>query len=69
MTEKQIDTFTKVQSAADKLSEYFDPSTFVLRPEAAVYIKEIQELQSKCDHEFVNGVCIVCNIKESEVQK
>lgn len=43
-----------------KIKELLDPSIFILQPEVQVLEKEIAELQAECEHEYVDGVCIVC---------
>ena len=43
-----------------KIKELLDPSVFILQPEVQILMEENEELQSICEHEFVNGVCKIC---------
>lgn len=43
-----------------KIKELLDPSVFILQPEVQILMEENEELQSVCEHEFVNGVCTIC---------
>ena len=43
-----------------KIKEVLDPSVFILQPEVQILMEENEELQSICEHEFVNGVCTIC---------
>lgn len=43
-----------------KIKELLDPSVFILQPEVQILMEENEELQSICEHEFVNGVCTIC---------
>ena len=43
-----------------KIKELLDPSVFILQPEVQILMEENEELQSICNHEFVNGVCTIC---------
>ena len=43
-----------------KIKELLDPSVFILQPEVQILLEENEELQSICNHEFVNGVCTIC---------
>ena len=40
--------------------QLLDPTTFVLNKRIGDIDKEIQELQSQCKHNFINGVCEFC---------
>ena len=54
----------EIKKRIDELSleaeTLMDPTTFVLNPRIGEINKEIIELQSKCKHNFVNGVCEYC---------
>ena len=54
----------EIKKRIDELSleaeKLMDPTTFVLNPRIVEIDKEIKELQSKCQHNFVNGVCEFC---------
>ena len=43
-----------------KIKELLDPSVFILQPEVQILMEENEELQSICEHEFENGVCVIC---------
>ena len=61
---KQLETFTAVNQACTELATCLDPSVFVLQPRAQDLIKRIQDLQTNCEHIFVEGKCIVCGASE-----
>lgn len=46
------------------IKEEADVSTFVLNKKVAKYLKEIEEIQEKCNHIFQDGSCIYCLKKE-----
>jgi hypothetical protein len=54
----------EIKKRIDELSleaeKLMDPTTFVLNPRIGEIDKEIKELQAKCQHSFVNGVCEFC---------
>ena len=54
----------EIKKRIDELSleaeKLMDPTTFVLNPRIVEIDKEIKELQSKCQHNFVNGACEFC---------
>ena len=54
----------EIKKRIDELSleaeTLMDPTTFVLNPRIGEINKEIIELQNKCKHNFVNGVCEYC---------
>ena len=35
-------------------------NTFIFDPCMAEYIKELNELQEQCEHEYLDGICIWC---------
>lgn len=41
-------------------------SSFILSRELRAYRKEIKELQSICEHEYENGICIYCTKEEDK---
>lgn len=47
-----------------KIKELLDPSIFILQPEVQVLMEDNEYLQSICEHEFENGVCIICGKTE-----
>ena len=47
-----------------KIKELLDPSVFILQPEVQVLMEDNAYLQSICEHEFVDGVCIICGKTE-----
>lgn len=47
-----------------KIKELLDPSVFILQPEVQVLMEDNAYLRSICEHEFVNGVCIICGKTE-----
>lgn len=61
---KGHDVFNLITEKKQKIEELFDPTSFVLNPEVVKLEKEIEELQTKCEHNYVDGVCEYCG-KES----
>lgn len=47
-----------------KIEEIFDPSIFILQEQVVKLMKENEELQAQCPHEFKDGVCIYCGLEE-----
>ena len=50
----------KIEELMLEAEQLLDPTTFVLNPRIEEINKEIIELQGKCKHNFVNGVCEFC---------
>ena len=50
----------KIDELSLEIEKLMDPTTFVLNPRIGKIDKEIRELQAKCQHNFVNGVCEFC---------
>lgn len=59
-----IEIFTLVTAKTKQLEDLIDPSTFVLNPEAKKLQEEIYELQTKCPHEYTEGICKYCGKEE-----
>lgn len=55
-----LEIFSLVTSKRKKIEELTDFTTFVLNPEVVKLEKEIDELQSRCKHEFEKGACKYC---------
>jgi hypothetical protein len=57
----------EIRIRMDELSEeaerLMDPTTFVLNPRIGEINQEIEELQSKCQHHFVRGICEFCDLE------
>ena len=62
MTNKEIRA--KIDFNNDKMVAILAPNTFVLNNSIARLIEENKELQKLCTHEFQNGTCIYCDMKE-----
>jgi DNA-binding transcriptional regulator YbjK len=62
MTHQEV--FTKITENKKRIEELVDVTTFVLNPEVARLEQEIEELQSTCNHCFIEGVCIHCTKEE-----
>lgn len=58
MTKEEIKNKVLFNNA--KIKELLDPSVFVLQPEVQALMEENEELQAICEHEFKDGVCIIC---------
>jgi hypothetical protein len=50
----------KIDALNQEIEQLMDPTTFVLNPRIGEIDKEIRELQAKCEHSFVNGICKFC---------
>ena len=48
---------------SEEAERLMDPTTFVLNPRIVAINKEIEELQSKCQHHFVGGLCEFCDLE------
>jgi hypothetical protein len=59
-----LEIFAKVQSNKKRIEDLMDNCVFVLNPEIAKLEQENEELQSICQHEFVNGSCKFCDKEE-----
>lgn len=62
MTKEEIKAKVLYNNA--KIKELLDPSVFILQPEVQLLMEENEKLQLICEHEFVNGVCIICGKTE-----
>jgi hypothetical protein len=58
MTRDEI--YNKVLFNQARINMLLDPSIFILQPEIQKLEEEIAELQSMCEHEFEDGVCVIC---------
>ena len=65
-TKHQQDIYTKMHNLSEEYMKAFDPTTFVLNEKAAKIRQEMEEVQSKCNHIFENGECIVCGMEETK---
>lgn len=50
----------KIDALNQEIEQLMDPTTFVLNPRIGEIDKEIRDLQAKCEHNFVNGICEFC---------
>ena len=50
----------RIDALNQEIEQLMDPATFVLNPRISEIDKEIRELQAKCEHNFVNGICEFC---------
>jgi hypothetical protein len=57
--------FNLITEKKSKIEDLFDPTSFVLNPEVVKLEKEIEELQTECEHNYVEGVCEYCG-KENQ---
>ena len=55
---------TRINELSEEAERLMDPTTFVLNPRIGEINQEIEELQSKCQHHFVNGMCEFCDLEE-----
>lgn len=62
MTHEEIKQ--KIDSNNAKIESMLSPAHFVLNAEIAELLKENEELQAQCEHEYENGQCIYCYKQE-----
>ena len=53
----------KKNQLSEEAERLMDPTTFVLNPRIVAINQEIEELQSKCQHHFVEGMCEFCDLE------
>ena len=53
----------KMNQLSEEAERLMDPTTFVLNPRIVAINQEIEELQSKCQHHFVDGMCEFCDLE------
>lgn len=53
----------KIDELNAQLEQVVAPGIFTLNPEAVKISKEIESLQSKCQHHFVEGQCEFCHLE------
>ena len=56
----------KIDANNTMIQSLFNPSSFVLNNAVLDLMKENDELQKQCTHEFHDGYCIYCYKKEEE---
>lgn len=54
----------KIDELNHRIEELLDPSCFVLIPEIEELNNQIFTLQTKCTHNYINGVCEFCYKEE-----
>jgi hypothetical protein len=50
----------RIDELSIEIEQLVDPTTFVLNPRINEIDKEIKELQAKCNHNFIDGICEYC---------
>lgn len=53
----------RMNQLSEEAERLMDPTTFVLNPRIVAINQEIEELQSKCQHHFVEGMCEFCDLE------
>ena len=53
----------RMNQLSEEAERIMDPTTFVLNPRMVAINQEIEELQSKCQHHFVEGLCEFCDLE------
>ena len=53
----------RMNQLSEEAERIMDPTTFVLNPRMVAINQEIEELQSKCQHHFVEGMCEFCDLE------
>lgn len=57
------DIRARMNELSKEAERLIDPTTFVLNPRIAEINQEIEELQHKCQHHFVEGMCEFCDLE------
>lgn len=57
----------KIDALNEQLEIAMDPTTFVLNPAATRIFREIEQLQKKCQHSFVDKECEYCGRRKENV--
>lgn len=57
----------KIDALNEQLEIAMDPTTFVLNPAATMIFREIEQLQNKCQHSFVDKECEYCGRRKENV--
>ena len=53
----------RMNQLSEEAERLMDPTTFVLNPRIVAINQGIKELQSKCQHHFVEGMCEFCDLE------
>ena len=53
----------RINELSKEVESLMDPTTFVLNPRIGEINQEIEELQAKCQHHFVEGMCEFCDME------
>lgn len=64
MTGEQIKL--RIEELNSQIREMVMPNFFTLNKKVTSLMNEIKELQSNCPHQFDNGYCQFCGIKEED---
>ena len=54
----------RIKKNNELIEHYLNPSQFVLNNEVRKLLKENEELQKQCPHQFVDGYCVFCLMEE-----
>lgn len=65
-TAAQKDTYQLIHDLDEEYMKAIDPTSFVLNEKLIAIKNKIAEVQSKCNHIFENGECIVCGKEENK---
>ena len=57
------DIRARMNELSKEAERLIDPTTFVLNPRITEINQEIEELQCKCQHHFVEGICEFCDLE------
>ena len=56
--------YEMVKEKRKEIEELLNPCIFVLNKRIGELYEEIEEIQKKCEHNFVDGVCEFCGVEE-----
>lgn len=63
-TAEQVSIYNRVRSLEERIRECNHPDFFVLNAEINELVEELDEVQSRCNHVFEDGFCVVCGRPE-----
>lgn len=62
----QLEIREKISENNKLIADLFTPNQFTLNNTVAALLKENENLQSLCQHEFQEGYCIWCDLEEKK---
>jgi hypothetical protein len=53
----------RMDELSKEMESLMNPAIFVLNPRIGEINQEIEELQARCNHHFVDGICKFCDLE------